>query len=194
MSRHRRRAPARVAPGPPQGARESGLGLVTVAISLLIVGVITVVAMKAMGGDGGAGSGTGSLGSDVANAYAVEAQSNLSNAMEHIQDAALSDGGTAGLDLTQFGVGTGASRATGSVTGVVAAATDGGGEGGAAVTLAARGAPGTCWLVWFSATATWYGVEPGASSCTPPPLAQPPETGPASSGRVGWQQGSFPAP
>jgi len=165
---------------------QSGLGLVSVAISLLIVAVITVVAMKAVRDDGTGGTGSQSLGSDVNSAYAVEAQSNLSNAMEHIQDAALSDGATATLDLTQFGVGT--------VTGVMAALpTDGDGPGGSGVTLAARGAPGTCWFVWFSNAATWYGVEPGTPSCTPEPMSQPPPAGAASSGTIGWQQGSFPA-
>ena len=195
MASDRRRASARDAPDRGAAGAEAGLGLVAVSVSLLIVAAVAVVAMKTLSGGSGGPSGQ-SLGSDVSNAYAVQAQSNLSNAMARIQDVAVSDGGFSGLDLTQFGVETGPATA-GQVSGVVSSGASAplgepGGAGGGSVTLAARAAPDTCWYVWFSSSATWYGVEPGASSCAARPMAQPPTAGAPAPGSVGWQQGGFP--
>jgi len=182
-----RRVPARGALAAGTADVEAGLGLVTISVSLLIVAVMVVVGMKSLAG-GSAGSSGQSFRSDISNAYAVQAQSNLSNAMEHIQDVAVSSGGFSGLDLTQFGVDTGPSAAAGQVSGAVSP-----GDGSGSVTLAARAAPNTCWYVWSSTSATWYGFEPDAPSCAAQPMAQPPTAGAPSPGTIGWQQGAFPS-
>jgi hypothetical protein len=58
--------------------------------------------------------------------------------------------------------------------------------------LAADSRSGTCWFVWFSASATWFGFEPDATSCLAPSLGTAPTPGAGSPGTIGWQQGSFP--
>ncbi len=97
------------------------------------------------------------------------------------------------------------SNPTGSPGGAVGAAISGaeaagsgadtGGSGGSGtVTLAARSANGTCWLVWRGdGSATWYGAQTGLPSCTAPALAAAPSAGPVSASGIGWQQGSFPS-
>jgi hypothetical protein len=83
-----------------------------------------------------------------------------------------------------------------SVVSVVVTPGQAGGFGtgpGGSITLAARGADGTCWLVWKSAGATWYGAQTHLSSCSAPAIASAPTAGPVSSGAIGWQSGSFPS-
>jgi hypothetical protein len=62
------------------------------------------------------------------------------------------------------------------------------------ITLADRSADGTCWLVWRSAEATWYGAQTDLSSCTAPAMATAPSPGSVSSSSIGWAQGTFPSP
>src|SRR6202035_3560317 len=63
---------------------EHGFGLLGVVLSLLVVGVLGAAATAALGTGGGAGAGHPSLGVDVARAFDVEAQFNLSNAIQNV--------------------------------------------------------------------------------------------------------------
>jgi hypothetical protein len=170
--------------------------MIGIIVSLLAVAVLSVIALRSLGG-GGATGGTGSsLGSSVALAYDVQAQSTLSTTMQNVRDALVADGNPSALGLTQFGVTSGPSSAPGTVSGAVSAVDDpadpSAAAGSGAVTLAAYSKSGTCWFVWFSATSTWYGTEPGQSSCLAQPMSSAPSPGAPSAGSVGWQQGSFP--
>jgi hypothetical protein len=158
---------------------------------------LSVGALKAFAGGSGAGPGTQVLSPTVDRAYDVQAQSSLSTAMQNVRDAAISNGGLSASDLAQFGVTTGPSSSATMVSGAVADPAASGGPDGAlgfgSVTLASASKSGTCWYVWFSTSATWFGFEPDATSCVAPSMAMAPTPGAGSPGTVGWQQGSFSA-
>jgi hypothetical protein len=173
------------------GGGEAGFGMVGVALSLLVVALLSVGAAAAFGGGSASptsAGGTSGLGADVKSAYDTQAQSNLSNTMQNVRAAALSNGGASGLDLGQFGVSPGSSTGPSSVSGAVAATDDGSG----AVTLAVSSQSGTCWFIWFSDGSTYYGAEPDATSCTASAMAAAPTPGSPAPGAIGWQAGSFP--
>lgn len=180
---------------PPRG--EAGFGLVGIIMSLLIVALLSIGALKAFAGGVGTGPGSQSLRPTVDQAYDVSAQSTLSDTMQNVRDGAISDGGLSASDLAQYGVTPGPSNSSSAVSGAVTHSSAGGGLadgplGFGSVTLAADSRSGTCWFVWFSSSATWYGFEPDATSCVASPLAAAPIAGPGSPGTIGWQQGSFP--
>ena len=178
---------------------QAGFGLVGIVFSLLIVAALSVGAFTAFGGTTPSPSGgPGGLNPVVDRADDVQAQSSLSAAMQNLRDAAISNGGLAGANLAQYGVTTGSSSAPSQVSGAIAPSTTTGfgGDGPlgpGAVMLAAESPSGTCWYVWFSASATWYGFEPDATICVAQQLSSAPTPGAGSPGTVGWQQGSFPA-
>ena len=178
-------------------AHESGFGLVSIVISLLIVALLSVGALKAFAGSAGTGAGSPALNPAVDQAYDVQAQSALSSAMQNVRDGAISNGGLSASDLAQYGVISGPSTSSSTVSGAVASTSatgDGldGPLGFGSVTLAADAKSGTCWFVWFSTSATWYGFEPDATSCAAQPIATAPTPGAGSPGTIGWQAGSFP--
>ncbi len=175
---------------------EAGFGLLGIVISLLIVALLSVGALEALAGGSGAGSESQALSPTVNRAYDVQAQSSLSTAMQNVRDGAISSGGLSASDLVQFGVTTGPSSSAAVVSGAVTDAAASSGPDGAlgfgSVTLAAASKSGTCWYVWFSTSATWFGFEPDATSCMASSMATAPTPGAGSPGTVGWQQGSFP--
>jgi hypothetical protein len=175
---------------------EGGFGLVGIVISLLIVALLSVGALKAFASGTGTGAGSSALKPTVDEAYDVQAQSALSSAMQNVRDGAISNGGFSGSDLAQEGVTTGPSGSPADVSGAVADTDATGGVtsplGPGSVTLAAESKSGTCWFVWFSTSATWYGFEPDATSCQAEPMTSPPSASVGSPGTPGWQQGSFP--
>jgi hypothetical protein len=181
-------------PFAPRG--QAGFGLVGIVFSLLIVAALSIGAFTAFAGGTGSQSGPGGLNPTVDRADDVQVQSTLSAAMQNVRDAAISNGGLSGLNLAQYGVTTGSSTAPSQVSGAVAqVATSGVGDGplgSGAVTLAAESTSGTCWYVWFSTSATWYGYEPDATTCTAQQLSSAPPPSAGSPGTIGWQQGSFP--
>jgi len=176
--------------GPTRAAsnRQAGFGLLSTVVSLLIVALLSLGALKTFAGGASTGSGSGSaaLSPTVAKAYDIQAQSALSNAMQNLRDNAVANGGLSGLDLESFGVTTGPSRSSSVVSGADSSV------GSGRVTLAVESKSQTCWFAWFSTSDTWFGVEPDASACVAQPLSGPPTPGPGSSGTVGWQEGSFP--
>ncbi len=176
---------------------EAGFGLTAVVISLLIVALLSIGALKAFAGGAGAGTGPQALSPTVDEAYDVQAQSTLSNTMQNVRDGAVSNGGLSVADLAQYGVMPGPSGSSSAVSGAVAGpavAGDGadGPLGFGSVTLAVDSKSGTCWFAWFSTSATWYGYQPDATSCQATSLATTPMAGSGSPGMIGWQQGSFP--
>ena len=74
----------------------------------------------------------------------------------------------------------------------ISVAAAGGTVGG--LTMAVRSPSGTCWFVWRSNSATWYGAEAARSSCGAPALTTAPAGGGTGAGAIGWQSGGFPAP
>jgi hypothetical protein len=179
---------------------ERGFGMIGLALSLVAVALLSVGALAAFGGGQPTTAEKGALGTSVANAYDVGTQTNLANAMQNVRSALIADGDASATDLTQFGVTTGASTTPGAVSGAVAHSTDGDATGSASglgsdagtVTLAASSRSGTCWFIWFSDSATWYGTEPDATSCVAQAMAAAPTPVRASPGSIGWQQGAFP--
>jgi len=177
--------------------RDAGFGLVSIVFSLLIVALLSVVALKGLVGETSTGTGSKPLAVTVDQARDVQAQSSLSSAMQDIRDGAISNGSVSASDLAQYGVQPSPSSSASEVSGAVADASAAGGDSGGAlgfggVTLAAQAASGTCWFVWFSASATWYGFEPDATTCVAQSMSVAPTAGPDSPGMIGWQQGSFP--
>jgi Tfp pilus assembly major pilin PilA len=175
---------------------QSGFGLVSIVISLGIVAILSVVALKSFAGTTGSAAGTQGLHVSVDQAYDVAAQSALSSAMQNVRDGALSNGAVAASDLGQYGVIAGASTSASEVSGAVAPPGAGGGAGGAlgygSVTLAAQAKSGSCWYAWFSSSSTWFGVQPDATTCVAAAMPEAPTPGAPSPGTIGWQQGSFP--
>jgi Tfp pilus assembly major pilin PilA len=191
-----------VGPEPRPSPDQSGFGLVSIVISLGIVAILSVVALKSFAGTTGSAAGAQGLHAPVDQAYDVAAQSTLSSAMQNVRDGALSNGAMSASDLGQYGVITGASTSASEVSGAVApsgasaSAGAGAGAGGApgygSVTLAAQAKSGSCWYVWFSSSSTWFGVQPDATTCVAAAMPEAPTPGAPSPGAIGWQQGSFP--
>ena len=165
-------------------ADEHGFGLLSVVLSLVVLGVMGAGAALALGGSGGApGAAQTGLGTAVDRASDVGAQSTLQTVAQNVLDASVANGGFTGLDLSQYRVVSGPSSSSAIVSGVV---------GGAdSATLAVLARTGTCWFAWVSSGASWYGAQVHASSCQAVALAGPPTPG-SSSGAVTWQAGSFP--
>jgi hypothetical protein len=61
------------------------------------------------------------------------------------------------------------------------------------VTLVARAAGGTCWVVWAGTGGIWYGAQSNQASCTAPSLDVAPMASPVSATSIGWQRNGFPA-
>ncbi len=172
---------------------QSGFGLVSIVISLAIVAILSVVALKSFAATTGSASGPQGLHTSVDQAYDVAAQSALSSAMQNVRDGAISNGAVSASDLGQYGVTAGASTSASDVAGAVAPPDGAGGAlGYGSVTLAAQAKSGTCWYVWFSSSSTWFGVLPDATTCVALSMPEAPTPGAPSPGTIGWQQGSFP--
>ena len=175
---------------------QAGFGLLSTVIALLIVALLGLGALKALAGRSSTGSNSQALSPVLTKAYDIQAQSALSTAMRNVRDDAIGNGGLSGLDLAPLGVTTGPSSSPTQVSGAVTGASlvSGGLDaqlGSGSATLAADSRSGTCWFVWLSASATWFGYEPDATACVAQPMAEP-SAGRASPGTVGWQKGSFP--
>ncbi len=60
------------------------------------------------------------------------------------------------------------------------------------VTLVARSASGTCWVVWAGSGGTWFGAQTNQTSCQAPSLDAAPVASSASTTAIGWQRNGFP--
>ena len=105
---------------PLPGKGEAGFGLVGIVISLMIIAILSVGALKAFASGAGSGSGSPAQNPVVNQAYDVQAQSALSNAMGNVRDAAISNGGVSASDLAQYGVSAAPSTSPSEVSGAVA--------------------------------------------------------------------------
>ncbi len=196
--------------------------MIVTMLSLVAVALLALVLMSTTLHSGSTSSTNIANAPGVGEADSLVAQQSLSTALIAVGTAAASAGGYGTVEVGSLsaadpsvtyvtGPTTGASTVsvaltagTGSPGGAVGAAISGaeaagsgavtGGSGiSGTVTLAARSANGTCWLVWRGdGSATWYGAQTGLPSCTAPALAVAPSAGPVSSSGIGWQQGSFP--
>ena len=170
---------------------DSGLSTVVTAVSLLVSALLILLVVKATVGSGAGSSSASSTPQPVAVADVGLAQQNLAGALATLQQ--VDAGGQGSVDAASlqaadpsltFVSGPSSGPSTMSVTP---------GTDGASVTLADRSSDGTCWLVWWSATAgTWYGAQTSQPSCTAPSISGPPTPGPVSSAAIGWSQASFP--
>ena len=168
---------------------DAGVGMLGMVLALLVLAAAGVGAAASFGGGPASPASRASgLGGEVRSAYDVQAQSALADAMQNVRGAVVAGGGTTGLDLSQFGVTSGAVQAPGAVSGAVA--DPAGGTG--AVTLATSSRSGTCWFVWFSGGYTVYGAEPDATSCAAAAMDSAPTPGRPAPGAIGWQAGAFP--
>jgi hypothetical protein len=191
-------------PGP--RAEEEGLGLIGLLVSLAIIGILAVVAIKSLSGT------TNSLKADtrtpepefhttapstptqvIASSADEVAQANLQAALTLADDFSLAEGGYGDISVPvladKSSPGAFTSSASTRVSDLSVAAAGGAGGG---VMFAARSADGACWLVWRSDTTTVFGVKRDHSPCIAialpglPALSMQPHTATL------WQHGSFP--
>jgi hypothetical protein len=185
-------------PRHPAGVRhrdDAGLSMIATALSLVAVALLVLVGVKATLGSSSASSTGSSVHQPVSAADDAQAQQNLETALTTAATASAGTGSYVGLDASTLQAAQpsisfvdGASTGPGTVS--VASTSDGSGS----VTLAARGADGTCWFAWRSPQAgTLYGAQTGGGACAAQPIEPTPNPGTVSSTSIGWQAGSFPA-
>lgn len=186
---------------------ERGLSLAGLLVSLLVLAVLaggSVAALSLGGGSSqpgvtlpaepgvapGAQSATGGIVDEAAD---IAAQQNLDAAVT-VVDRAAASGSYAGITPTALeGMARGLAFTNGASSDDDQASLATSPAAGGSVTLALRASDGTCFFAWTASTATWFGAEPGAGSCSATPLVSPPPASTPGPGHVGWQQGTFPS-
>lgn len=190
------------------GIDERGLSVAGLLVSMLVLAVVAGGSVAAL--DLGGGSSTPALrlpsasgtaagaepavGGVVGEAADIAAQQNLDTAADIVEQAAASSGYAGITPAAVEGAARGLAFTTGASSGddqVSLVASPAPGDG--SVTLALRSSSGTCFLVWTASAATWFGTEPGAGTCAAGALDAPPAASTPGPGKVGWQQGTFPA-
>jgi len=182
---------------------DSGFSMVATMLSLVAVALLTALLLSSTLHSGGNSSPGISNAPGVASADGIQAQQALTTALSDVSASAVTAGGYGNVSASALSAAepslafvTGPTTSASTVSVAVSAGTGAGagfGSGsGGSVTLADRAGNGTCWLVWKSSTATFYGAQTMASSCAAPAIASAPSPGPVSSSSIGWQQGSFP--
>ena len=192
---------------------QRGFGLVGLIASMAILGLLAVIAVKSIPTGTANAPGIAPIGHPVAAANTdggatpavpgglisqagdTAAQEDLRSALAVVDQTTITSGGYGKVDVSSLALQdrgipftAGPSTSASQMSVVAAGGTDGG------VTLAVRSASGTCWFVWTSSAATWYGVETGRASCAAPALGKAPVAGAGGNGVIGWQPGTFPAP
>jgi hypothetical protein len=176
--------------------------MIATVLSLLATALLVAILLSTTLHSGSNSNTSISNAPGVAEADGLQAQQALSTGLSAASTAAAGAGGygavtTSELSGTEpsvaFVSGPSSNSSTISV-GVSPAQIQGvtGGPSGS-ITLADRSADGTCWLVWKSTEATWYGAQTGLSSCSAPAIAAAPSPGAVSSSSIGWTQGTFPS-
>ncbi len=177
--------------------------MIATVLSLVATALLVAILLSTTLHSGGSSNASISNAPGVAQADALQAQQTLSTALSDVSTAAAGAGGYGSITPSElsgsepsdtFVAGPSSSSSTVSVA--VSPGQPEGAMGGpsGSITLADRSADGTCWLLWKSAGATWYGAQTQLSSCTAPALATAPAPGPVSSSSIGWAQGTFPSP
>jgi hypothetical protein len=184
----------------------TGFGMLGVIASMAVIAVLAVIAVSTLGGNptttvripGAApvrvgGAAPAIPGGVIALAGDTAAQQNLSSALSVVDEAATAVGGYGFVDASslvaqdsRFVFTSGPSTSVSQISVAATGRTDGG------VTLALRSVSGTCWFIWTSNTATWYGAQSGHSMCAAPMLPNAPVTSAAGNGVIGWHAGAFP--
>jgi hypothetical protein len=180
---------------------DGGFSMVASMLSLVAVALLVALLLSTtLHSDSSSSTGI-SNAPGVAQADAIQAQQALTSALSAASTVATTAGGYGNVTPSALSAAEpSVSFATGPTTTwtTVSVAVSAGGTGGfgagpsGSVTLADRGADGTCWLVWKSGGATWYGAQTKAASCAAPAIAAAPAAGPVSSSAIGWQEGTFP--
>ena len=184
---------------------QSGIGLVSVLGSLLVLGVVAAFALSALISDNHALSvispKTGASPNSQASARpnlvidrsADEvAQSNLDAALDAADARSIQVGGYGAIAVQSLSKILPASALTtgpSTTASAISVASAGGVTGG--VTFAARSLSGLCWLVWRSNSSTLFGIRRDHAACTALPLTNPPALGLHEG--VTWQSSGFPS-
>lgn len=184
------------------GSRDSGFSMVATMLSLVAAALLVALLLGATLHSGSTSTTSISNAPGVAAATGIQAQQALTTALSTASTAAVGAGGFGGLTPSALAASESSitfvagPTSSASVVSVATAPDQSGGVTGGptgSITLAARATDGTCWLVWKSATATWYGAQTGLASCSAPALTSAPSPGPVSATAIGWQQGTFPS-
>jgi len=180
---------------------DGGFTMVATMLSMVIGALLVALLLGKTLGSSSTSSTSISNAPGISEADSLQAQQSLSTGLTAAATAAAASGGYATLtsaDLSQANPSihfvTGPSAGSSTVSVATTAAGGGEGGGGGSITMAARASDGTCWLVWRSQSATWYGAQSNLASCTAPAISSPPTPEPVSPSTIGWQQGSFPNP
>ncbi len=187
-------------------ADSAGFSMIATVLSMVATALLVAILLSTTLHSDGSSSGSSGAGISnapgVAQAEGLQAQQALSTGLSATSTAASQAGGYGAVTPSElsssepsatFVIGPSSSSSTISIAvspGQQWGTTD---DPSGSITLADRSADGTCWLVWKSAEATWYGAQTNLSSCTAPVLATAPSPGPVSSSSIGWSQGTFPS-
>ena len=167
--------------------------MIATMLSMVAVALLVAVLLSSTLHSGGNSSTSVSNAPGVAEADALQAQQSLTTALSATGAALAQAGGFGGVSASALASSDPSiSFVNGASSSPIVVSVGADSQGGS-VTLADRSADGTCWLVWKSAGATWYGAQTHLASCSAPAFGSPPATGPVTSTAIGWQQGSFPA-
>jgi hypothetical protein len=197
----------------------AGFGMIGLVISLAIVavgGAVGGTMLLGSGGNSNDGLGTGA-GSPANKAYDIVAETTLTTAESAVQTAATTTGyGTISAQSLAFdepsirftsaasnadttvSVATSGGLATIPGDTSIQAVVGGASSGGGSVTLAAfsqrTSGIGSCLYVWMTTGATWFGAEPGQTTCAAASLSTAPTAGLPTSTSIGWSSTTFPTP
>lgn len=183
------------------GTGDSGFSMIATMLSLVAAALLVALLLQTTLHSGSTSDTSISNAPGVAAATGLQAQQALDTALSVADAAAVEAGGFGGLTASTLSASESSitfvagPTSSASVVSVSTTSSQSGGITGGptgSITLAARASDGTCWLVWKSASATWYGAQTGLASCSAPTLASAPTSGPISAAAIGWQQGAFP--
>jgi hypothetical protein len=183
-------------------AGSAGFSMIATVLSLLATALLVAILLSTTLHSGSNSNASISNAPGVAEADGLQAQQALSTGLSAASTAAAGAGGYGAVTTSElsgsepsvaFVSGPSSNSSTISVAvspGQIQGVT--GGPSGS-ITMADRSTDGTCWLVWKSTEATWYGAQTGLSSCSAPAIAAAPPPGSVSSSSIGWTQGTFPS-
>lgn len=182
-------------------AGSAGFSMIATVLSLVATALLVAILLSTTLHSGSSSNASISNAPGVAEADGLQAQQALSTGLSAASTAAAGAGGYGAITPSElsgsepsvtFVAGPSSNSSTISIAVSPGQAEEATGGPTGSITLADRSADGTCWLVWKSAEATWYGAQTKLSSCTAPVIAAAPSAGSVSSSSIGWAQGTFP--
>jgi hypothetical protein len=183
-------------------ADSAGFSMIATVLSLVATALLVALLLSTTLHSGSSSNASISNAPGVAEADGLQAQQALSTGLTAASTAAAGAGGYGAITPSElsgsepsitFVAGPSSNSSTISVA-VNSGQEEAAGGPSGSITLADRSADGTCWLVWKSAEATWFGAQTSLSSCTAPAMTEAPTPGSVSSSSIGWAQGTFPSP